>query len=213
MEGYVEREAWILDLAAGKRVLHLGFIGETEGTLERRVAAFDRSFHARLMGRARVVVGVDQAREVVDELSRRGVENLHTGDAENLPQELLSEPFDLIVAGDLIEHLSNPGLMLDGLRPLLAGGGQMVLTTPNALGLPNYLRFVAKKFREGADHTLSFNVYTLTHLLERHGWTIDRTLTAYQSLAVGKRSFKLGAWFLRRSPRFGGTLIVVASPR
>jgi 2-polyprenyl-3-methyl-5-hydroxy-6-metoxy-1,4-benzoquinol methylase len=43
--------------------------------------------------------------------------------------------FDLVVAGDVLEHLHNPWKVLVGVRPLLAPGGRLVASIPNARNL------------------------------------------------------------------------------
>jgi SAM-dependent methyltransferase len=47
----------------------------------------------------------------------------------------LGRKFDVIVAFDLIEHLTNPGLFLQCCKEHLVPGGQIILTTPNAYNL------------------------------------------------------------------------------
>jgi 2-polyprenyl-3-methyl-5-hydroxy-6-metoxy-1,4-benzoquinol methylase len=60
--------------------------------------------------------------------------------------------FDVVVAGDIIEHLSNPGLMLDGIRSRLATNGRVIISTPNAFGVASWLRVLTGRFKEGAQH-------------------------------------------------------------
>src|ERR1700740_3597436 len=45
--------------------------------------------------------------------------------------------FDVIFAGYLIEHLSNPGLFLRSCKRNLAEGGRILVTTPNVFNLFN----------------------------------------------------------------------------
>jgi 2-polyprenyl-3-methyl-5-hydroxy-6-metoxy-1,4-benzoquinol methylase len=54
-------------------------------------------------------------------------------------------PFSLIFAGDLIEHLSNPGLFLDSSYKNLTQDGRLIVTTPNAFNLYNLTEKAHKK--------------------------------------------------------------------
>ena len=73
------------------------------------------------------VVGLDQDADGVAALVREGFEAV-AGDAETTD---LGRHFDCIVAGEVIEHLANPGRFLENMRRHLAPGGALVLTTPN----------------------------------------------------------------------------------
>ena len=213
---YVGRTDWILERLAGKTVLHLGFVGTTCEEGQYRLAAFNDSLHATLMRTTKRVVGVDIEAEIVTTLTEQGVSDLFVGDVEALTQSAVPrDDFDVVLLGDLIEHLSNPGLMLDEIRVFLGHGGELIVTTPNAFSLPAFVRFVAGRFREGDQHVLSFNAYTLANLLRRHGWAVTETQTCYQDRTRRERSrlgFRVGEWVLRRFPRFGGTLLVTARP-
>lgn len=45
--------------------------------------------------------------------------------------------FDVVVAGEVIEHVPHPDLMLTEIRRLLRPGGSLVLSTPNIVGWAN----------------------------------------------------------------------------
>ena len=83
----------------------------------------------------------------------------------------------------------------------------------NAFGLPNYLRFVTGRFREGAGHVAAQNKWTLTQLLGRHGFTVDGIWTSLDRIPRAPRKRRLYAVLalgLRALPELGGTLVVVA---
>lgn len=80
------------------------------------------------------------------------------------------EGVEIIIAGEVIEHLSNAGHFLDLLRGYDC---PVLLTTPNAFseaGRKSVLRGIEQVNRE---HTCYYSWHTLSVLLERHGWGID----------------------------------------
>jgi SAM-dependent methyltransferase len=196
-------------------VLHIGCIGETNEPLEERICALQegRALHSRLKRVASEVVGIDSDRDAVALAVTAGFTEISWGDAENLPKAGVSkgDPFDVVVAGDVIEHLSRPGELLAGASTLVTDDGELIVTCPNAFGLPNYLRFLGGRFREGPDHVVTFTRFTLSNLFLRHGWSVVLINTGHEEQAeriVGPL-FRLGKVALSRLPELGGTLIAV----
>ncbi|HEY7178524.1 MAG TPA: class I SAM-dependent methyltransferase [Gaiella sp.] len=76
------------------------------------------------------VVGVELD-PLAAEQARGFCEDVVVGDVESV--ELPFEPgsFDVVLCGDVVEHLRLPGPTLARLRPLLRPRGRLVLTTPN----------------------------------------------------------------------------------
>ncbi len=59
-----------------------------------------------------------------------------TGDiAGKLP--FADDSLDVVVAGEVIEHVAHPDLMLTEIRRILAPSGRLVLSTPNIVGWAN----------------------------------------------------------------------------
>ncbi|MFD1585894.1 class I SAM-dependent methyltransferase [Halorientalis brevis] len=83
--------------------------------------------HKRLSDICREVVGIDVLEEDIRILQERGYTVKH----QNAEQFGLDRDFDVIVAGELIEHLANPGKFLDCARAHLKPDGRLLLTTPN----------------------------------------------------------------------------------
>ncbi len=82
-----------------------------------------------------------------------------------------SIPFDVIFAGDIIEHLSNPGLFLESCKRNLTQEGRLIITTPNVFNLFNLTEKCAKREPTvNKDHTCYFNNKTLSTLLVKNGF-------------------------------------------
>lgn len=95
---------------------------------------------------------------------------VHLGDAQNFD---LRRNYDVIVAGDIIEHLENlDGFLKSCLRHLRADG-KLLVSTPN----PWYWRYIAKailwaRVPNNPEHTLWMCPVTLAQLANRHGMEI-----------------------------------------
>lgn len=213
IRSYVSRDDAILALASGHSVLHIGCVGFTDLAAEERVRLAPRTLHWKL-SRVAATIGVDYSRSVIDDYRRLGIfDNVVWADAQQLDDVPLDTTFEIVVAADIIEHLSCPGAMLDGLKRVCTSASQVIITTPHAFSLLNYFRFLLGRFKEGNEHVMMFNIFNMRNLLTRHGYEIDLLDTCYQSAAESKGwLFHLGKMLFRAFPRLGGTLFVVAHP-
>jgi 2-polyprenyl-3-methyl-5-hydroxy-6-metoxy-1,4-benzoquinol methylase len=127
--------------------------------------------HKALKHVARTLDGIDLYEEGVDYLKERGY-SVMVGNAENFRT---GKTYDVIVAGDLIEHLGNLSGFLDSCKAHLRPGGKLLLSTPN----PWYWRFVVKaaifkgRVNPNREHTLWVCTTVLGQLLARHDLKIE----------------------------------------
>jgi SAM-dependent methyltransferase len=144
-------------------------VGFTDCSIADKARLAKQSLHASLSAVADCV-GVDLDGESIRQLQERGVfHDVLQGNVESLEQLPSSlGRFDVALAGDVVEHLSSPGRMLDGVRGLLEPEGTLMISTPNAMGLPSYVRFLFGLFHEGPQRVLNFNPISLAQLLTRH---------------------------------------------
>jgi SAM-dependent methyltransferase len=164
----VDRPAFLGDLADGRRVIHVGFADAGFRGMQERNEAW---LHQHLDRRASHLVGIDLDQEGVDDARARGYE-AYVADCCD-PDELKAldlEPAQLVIAGEVIEHLDDPGSFLDGLHHLVAPGGQLVVTTPNAAGWLNPLAALAGREINHPDHVTTYTWRTLSNQLDRHQW-------------------------------------------
>ena len=128
--------------------------------------------HRRLREVFPSVAGIDISAENVDLLRRHGYGDVHVQSAESFE---LREKFDTIVAGELIEHLANPGLFLRQARAHLKPGGRLVLTTPNPFALL-FIFYALSKFPktcENLQHTCWFCPQTMRELVGRYRLRVE----------------------------------------
>lgn len=81
-----------------------------------------------------------------------------------LPLPALPGPFDVIVIGDVLEHLRRPQELLEQLRPHLAAGGKIIASLPNSGNLYFRLQILMGNFPEDEK-----GLFDRTHL---HFWML-----------------------------------------
>lgn len=191
---------------SGKRVLHLGCVGHSASKRHS-----EPWLHQYLLDHAEEVVGVDILKSEVQELRAAGY-NVVLGDAEDLD---LGSRFDVIVAGELIEHLTDFGGFLKSIDNHLASDGVVIITTPNALAVHwTILRLLNVKF-VNTEHTCWFDSTTLSQLLQRYGFkTIETTYVGDCSFTISDPLQAIG-WFVERilPARIGRSTLVMTSRR
>ena len=164
----VNRERYILDHCRGKSVLHLGCVDYPVTVLQIKTG---RWLHSQIMKVADEVVGIDLDKPGIEDLKKNGIDNILYGNVEDLSPLNLGA-FDVIVAGEIIEHLNNPGLFLKQMKKVMHPDSILIVTTVNAYCLRRILRIPFGKESVHPDHVYYFSHSTLTSLLERFDYKI-----------------------------------------
>jgi len=131
----------------------------------------------RLVERGAAVVGIDTDEQAAQE-ARAVCEQVLVGDVESMELPFEAGSFDVILCGDLLEHLRDPVSFLARLRPLLAREGRLVLTTPNIANWAMRVGLLAGRWRYtdrgilDRTHTHLFTKKTLEQTLEQAGFRI-----------------------------------------
>ena len=181
----------ILQLVRGPNVLDIGCAGHQVHP--------DRSdwLHGRLRRHFRVT-GIDISEHNIALLRNWGFDNLHVQNAESFE---LGNKYNTIVAGEVIEHVSNPGRFFAQVRRHLLPDGRLVLSTPYVFSLM-YALYAANHFPktcENGEHTCWFCLSTITELAGREGLEIEswRLVEDYDE-NVASRKYRL-YWRLVRT--------------
>jgi 2-polyprenyl-3-methyl-5-hydroxy-6-metoxy-1,4-benzoquinol methylase len=150
----IEKNQLILNqIKPGQRILHVGCTNSPctearwdDGMLLHKIICD----HANPMGCK--IVGIDIDDSAISFLNERmTTEEILNVDAHKLSDHFSErEKFDLIIAGDVIEHLPNPGNFLTSCRDALTVGGEIVITTVNAYSIVRFLK--ALLFHEAVHH-------------------------------------------------------------
>jgi 2-polyprenyl-3-methyl-5-hydroxy-6-metoxy-1,4-benzoquinol methylase len=173
MSGYVafnERRhrahAKLLDaVGTGMRVLDVGC---SSGYLARP-----------LVERGNTVVGIELDPAAALE-AEAYCERVLVGDIETMSLELDPASFDVVLCGDVLEHLRDPIAILARLRPFLRAGGRLVVSTPNVANWAMRFSLLAGRWRYtdrgilDRSHTYLFTRRTLRETLQAAGYRVER---------------------------------------
>ncbi len=165
----IDREKYIVEAARGRHVLHVGCADHPFTAKRIRDGSW---LHAKISAVAGSCLGVDIDYAAVEALKvEHQVNDVVVGNAEQL-DELTPRTFDLIVAGELIEHLNNPGSFLETAKQVLRPGGRLLISTTNAFCVRRILRIPFGYESIHPDHTYYFSHITLRTLVCRFGYQL-----------------------------------------
>lgn len=194
----MKRIDFILGACRDKRVLHLG-CSDSPATEEH--LADGSLLHSMIDNVAAKQYGIDIDPAGIEIMRNAGFKNVAVSNVEDL---LRNNPFgmtdfDVIVAGEIIEHLSNPGLFLDSIKPLMGPpyNSKLVITTVNAFyAMRFFLCMVTGREHVHPDHVSYYSKRTLEKLLQVHGYEIDQ-FSYYSISEAYEKSLKKGrSWIL-----------------
>jgi len=168
----VDRIAFIVHACAGRRVLDLGAMDETACAAKRGRGTW---LHEQISRSARRVDGIDNSAMVpADGLVTGPNATIRRGDITD-PQRTvaaLEDDVDVIVAGELIEHLENPMGFLRRFGEIERLSGKiLILSTPNATALHNFLIGLVRRESTHHDHLCILSYKTLATLCTRAGFS------------------------------------------
>jgi hypothetical protein len=168
----VDRTKFIARACAQRRVLDLGAMDETAFAAKRGRGTW---LHEEIGRNALRVDGIDNSALVPVEGLRTGPNStIRRGDItdpDGIVAALEDSP-DVIVAGELIEHLDNPLQFLKRFAAIERLSGKMlILSTPNATALHNLLIGLARRESTHPDHLCILSYKTLTTLCRRAGFS------------------------------------------
>ena len=156
--------------------------------------------HDKIVKEAKFCMGVDMEKEELKKLKEKGY-NVRHADVETME---LGRKFDVIVAGELIEHLGNPGSFLERSNAHLRKNGLIIITTPNVFSAGTVYRVLIGKTPEvNPQHVCYYDLKTLSILLERYGFEVQDVIMHQRPEA-----YKLN-FLVKYRPDLAPTLIVV----
>ncbi len=210
-----ERGAWLEDLCARTEgeIAHLG-CADSPYTAE--LLAAGTLLHARLVRTGRVT-GFDVDAEALGLVQAAlPSERFVLSDVTDAPADERGS-YALVIAGEVLEHVPDADAFLRGCGTLLAPGGRLCVTVPNACSPKIGLRSLAGRESVHPDHRVYYGPRTLERTLAGAGFALDSLASCFAPTA-GRAGRAIFNPLLRLDHRLfqgpvGDGLIALASAR
>lgn len=189
-----DRTGYLRDAVRGKRLLDIGVVDHSLGG--------DRAgtwLHGQLAAEAASCLGVDILPGPLAVLREQGYQ------VECLDVTTGGRPageFDVIVAGEVIEHLGNIGGLFDAAADLLAPGGVFFLTTPNPFATWRVYQHLRGRPNENVDHVSYFSAWGIAELADRAGLQLRGFRGILPTSQTGRKARLLAKLMQLRLVRF-----------
>jgi 2-polyprenyl-3-methyl-5-hydroxy-6-metoxy-1,4-benzoquinol methylase len=209
---YYDSQKWILEKCQDKSILHLGCAGDItlnygkESALRFNLA---KIYSENLWGIELNLDALDYVKKLVPETNDDNIKyfNANVEDLKLMPHK----KFDIILAGSIIEHLSNPGLILNEIKPFLHKESVLLVTTPHVWGIFQFFRVALRKNEAvNPEHTCWYSIPTITELVSKYDYVPVQFNTGYgfhPDSFKWKLKKKLGKYFFNLFPHLGGSLL------
>lgn len=184
------RLSYVVDRCRDRLVLDVGCADHTVD------APGDVWLHKHIVEVARGCLGADLDEERVAEMRARGYEAI-VADITNrsdLAKLVERGPYEIIVAGEVIEHLSSPGDLLQAAATLLPVGGELLVTTPNPYAPWRFRAGLDGRVWENVDHVSYLFPSGMAELASRAGFRLIEYGTVNWSESPDLSLRLLGRW-------------------
>lgn len=167
----VKREAYIINRISNRSVLHIGC---ADSPFTKSKFETGDLLHQKLADSANRLIGIDIDKNSVDWLSEQGIPDLFVADARKIKLLIDTHEFDVdvVVAGEVLEHLTNPEIFLCAIREGLKTDTELLISVPNAFYIEGMVRVLFSYEKVHPEHVVYYSYYTVKQLLERCGWSI-----------------------------------------
>lgn len=152
---------FVTEKCKGKKVLDLGCVQHDPGFARSR-----KWLHKAVRSVASEIRGLDLDQEGVVCLEEMGYDRISVGDAQAFE---LGQTFDVIVAGDLIEHLHNVGGFLESCVKHMTSNSELLICTPNPWHWHKWGRAFFRQPPVNEEHTLWMCPVTMKQVAKRFG--------------------------------------------
>jgi hypothetical protein len=167
-----DRTDFILNISKNKKILHFGFLDSP--FLGKKIKSGEL-LHHRIKNVATKLHGVD-----IDEDGLREYRSI-TGDIDNsifnvaekdVNVDAYSMKYDLIILGEVLEHIMNPGLALKNIKKICENNDdcRVCITVPNAFSANGHAAASLGIETVHPGHYYYFSPYTIKKLLEDTGF-------------------------------------------
>jgi 2-polyprenyl-3-methyl-5-hydroxy-6-metoxy-1,4-benzoquinol methylase len=157
--------------ARNRKVLDLGCVAH-----DFRIASGPRKMwlHDHVVDAAAECVGVDYDEVGIKQMREAGYDVIHCDITGDLTPILERGPFDVVIAGEIIEHLPSPQSVLSMASEVLRPGGKLVVTSPNPYSLRRQRAGALGITWENVDHVVYVFPSGMAEMGRRTGLVLRR---------------------------------------
>lgn len=181
------------------------------------IGCHDGTFLSLVKNRDNRFFGVDASDWAVNEARRKGLDAQEFFFDDKTPLLFEDSHFELVIAGEIIEHIFDTDFFLEEIRRILKPGGKLLISTPNIASLGrrllllfgrNPLIELSPNDPESVGHIRYFTFKTLKIMLKKHKFDlINSQSDVVNFFSDGKiRSAILANLF----PKLGASVICLA---
>ena len=196
------RDQMIMDLVRDEVVLH---IGACDAPYHLEKMERGELLQQKLASTAKRVNGLDIDDAAIAALRDAGTNNIYNYD------DVPMLPYDTIVCGETIEHITNFDEFFAGLDRF--DYRRIIFSTPNGLSYSRLYRAIRKTEVNHPDHKVIFTPAMLAQLLMHYNFNVERIFTTFlEREVIGSSRWKSNAMkiVLPIMPMFAETLVAVA---
>jgi 2-polyprenyl-3-methyl-5-hydroxy-6-metoxy-1,4-benzoquinol methylase len=164
-----DRIQYVLAACEGKEVLHIGC---ADWPFTREKLESGTLLHTKIDQVSRHAFGVDLSAEGILKMRERGIDGVFVHDATKSLQQQLGMLFDVVVAGETIEHVLNAGDFLESIKTVMRPDSVLVMTTPNFCPIKRTARLLYRSEVVNADHVCYYSRITLGKLMDLTGYEV-----------------------------------------
>jgi 2-polyprenyl-3-methyl-5-hydroxy-6-metoxy-1,4-benzoquinol methylase len=171
----VDRLKYVSNLCEEKRVLDIGCYDETAIDSKKETNYW---LHGLISKKAKMVIGIDSSDLIRNEIKTGNNSKIIKLDLNDIDSDFVKKyPIDIIVAGELIEHIENVQTFIKNLAHLYPSC-KLILTTPNSTSLTNTLLALINRESNHKDNLHIFSYKTLNTICLKAGIQ-EFTITPY----------------------------------
>ncbi|MFW6008534.1 MAG: methyltransferase domain-containing protein [archaeon] len=165
------KEGYILKECKNKLVLHIGasaYVGY------KKLVKNEPLLQQKLNKIAKKAIGVDFDTNNIEELKKEEITNIYFGDIlkNTYDKEILKHKYEVIVFGNVIEHLDNLGLAMQNLKQFCNKNTKIIVITPNAWSLLRIMNMFMKNENVHKDHMFWPSKKTMNNIIKNDGFEI-----------------------------------------
>ena len=178
------------------------------------LGCWDGSYAVRYRKKTNIIYGIEAASTSAKRAQEKGIITEQGDFMDNIFFEKIK--FDIVVAGEIIEHIFDTDLFLQKIYNMLKPHGRLVLTTPNVASLPRRLLLLFGKnplldnriTKNTAGHIRYFTFEGIYEILKDNGFKIIESQS--DILNFNNKGTIYSKLIPKLYKRFGKTIMITA---